>query len=316
MILRDGAASSGKLFATAALFLFTACLPVESIEAREPGIAPLFPPGQTLGLPLAVPLRPGFYLGSRTAFYDASLINNQGQWAGQRLIVASEAIQLIWAPAWRILGADYRMSFLQPFAVITQDRGYPFPPTMRGSTTQGGAANLKFHFIELSWTLGDGFFAAAGFGVYFPTGQWSSTAPINIGANFWTFEPSLALTYFDKGWNVTLHALGNANTINPANQYLSGNQVFLNLTATKNLAGFHIGPVAYYQKQVTGDANLGGRAVFLGQTFAGPEQYAVGGSVIHRFERTSLQFMVTQDVFSRNAIQGTKVWLNVSYKLF
>jgi hypothetical protein len=308
--------SSIRFFATGALLLLTAGLPVGGVEAREPGIAPLFPPGQTLGLPIAAPLPPGLYIGSRTAFYDASLINNQGQSAGQRLIVASEAIQLIWAPGWRLLGADYRMSFLQPFAIVTQDRGYPLPAAMRGSATQSGAANLKFHFIELSWTLGDGFFAAAGFGVYFPTGQWSSNAPISIGANFWTFEPSLALTYFDKGWNVTLHALANVNTINPANQYLSGNQVFLNLTATRNLAGFHVGPVAYYQKQVSGDANLGGRAVFLGQTFPGPEQYAVGGSVIRRFERTVLQFMVTQDVFSRNAIQGTKVWLNLSYKLF
>ena len=299
-----------------AVFLLIACQPSTGVEAREPGIAPLFPPGQTAGLPLAVPLRPGFYVGSRTAFYDAALINNEGQPAGQRLIIASEAAQLIWVPGWRLLGADYRMSFLQPFANITQDRGYPLPPAMRGSTSQFGAANLKFHFVELSWSLGGGFFAAAGAGVYFPTGQWSATAPVNIGANFWTFEPSLAFTYFDHGWNLTLHALLNTNTVNPANQYLSGDQVFLNLTATKNVAGFHVGPVAYYQKQISGDANFGGIGVFRGQTFPGPEQYAVGGSVIHRFERTSIQFMITQDVFSRNAIQGTKAWLNVSYKLF
>ncbi|MET0660743.1 MAG: hypothetical protein ABW110_21575, partial [Steroidobacteraceae bacterium] len=121
----------------------------------------MFPPGQTLGLPIAVPLPPGFYVGSRTAFYDATLINNEGQPTGQRLIIASEAIQLIWAPGWRLLGADYRMSLLQPFAAITQDRSYPFPPAMRGSNSQSGAANLKFHFLDLSWSLGNGFFGAA-----------------------------------------------------------------------------------------------------------------------------------------------------------
>jgi hypothetical protein len=138
----------------------------------------------------------------------------------------------------------------------------------------------------------------------------------DTGANCWTLEPSLAFTYFNYGWNLTVHALLNTNTVNPGNQYLSGAQLFLNFTATKNIAGFHVGPVAYYQKQVTGDANFGGPSVFRGQTFLAPEQYAIGGSVIHRFERTSVQFMVTQDVFARNAIQGTKVWLNVSYKLF
>ena len=296
--------------------LFAICLPCRSIDAREPGIAPLFPPGQTLGLPIAAPLPRGFYVGSRTAFYDATLINNEGQPTGQRLIIASEAIQLIWAPGWRLLGADYRMSLLQPFAAITQDRSSPFPLAMRGSNNQFGGANLKLHFLELSWSLGDGFFGAAGFGVFVPTGQWSSTAPVNIGANFWTFEPSVAFTYFKDSWNLTVHALLNTNTVNPTNQYRSGDQLFLNLTATKNIAGFHIGPVAYYQKQVTGDSNFGGPTVFRGQTFPSPEQYAVGGSVIHRFEKTSVQFMVTQDVFARNAIQGTKVWLNISYKLF
>jgi hypothetical protein len=112
------------------------------------------------------------------------------------LVIASEALQLIWVPGWRLLGADYRMSLLQPFAAITQDRSSPFPLAMRGSNNQFGGANLKLHFLELSWSLGDGFFGAAGLGVYVPTGQWSSTAPVNIGANFWTFEPSVAFTYF------------------------------------------------------------------------------------------------------------------------
>lgn len=302
--------------ATLAIVLLTACWPCGYIAAREPGIAPLFPPGQTAGLPIAAPLPSGFYVGSRTALYDASLINDEGQAIGQRLIVASEALQVIWAPGWRMLGADYRMSFLQPFASVSQDRTSPLPPAMRGHSQQLGVANLKFHFLELSWDLGSGLYGAAGLSVYLPTGQWSSISPVNIGANFWTFEPSLAVTYLNDGWNLSLHALFNANTVNPANNYLSGSQVFVNLTATKNVAGFQIGPVAYYQKQVTGDANYGGPTVFRGRTFPGPEQYAVGGSVIHRFEKVSVQFMITQDVFARNTTQGTKVWFNLSYKLF
>jgi hypothetical protein len=314
--MESGARPATPLPETLAIAFFSACLSCGNAEAREPGIAPLFPPGQTAGLPIAVPLPPGVHVGSRTAFYDAALIDNEGHSAGQRLIIASEALQMIWVPGWRLLGADYRMSFLQPFATVTQDRTYPLPPAARGSSSQLGAANLKFHFLELSWALGGGFYGAWGLSVYFPTGQWSSTAPVNIGANFWTFEPSLAFTYFNHGWNLSLHALLNVNTVNPSNNYLSGNQVFVNVTATKNIGGFHIGPVAYYQKQVTGDANFGGPTVFRGQTFPAPEQYAIGGSVLYRFERTSLQFMITQDLFSRNAIHGTKAWLNVSYKLF
>jgi hypothetical protein len=292
------------------------CFTATVVEAREPGIAPLYPPGQSLGPAIAVPLPRGLYFGSRTSYYDALLMNNEGQPAGQHLSIASEALQITWVPGWEILGASYKMFVLAPFASVNQNRTYPLPPSMRGTASQIGAANLKFQFFDLSWSLGDGFYAATGISVYFPIGQWALNAPINIGANFWTFEPSLAFSYFKDGWNASLHALYDTNTVNPKNQYYSGDQLFLNATLTKNFEGFNIGPVSYYQKQVTNDYNHGGVGVFGGATALPTEQFALGGVISHQFDKIYIQLMYTQDIYARNAIQGSRVWLNLSYKIF
>jgi Putative MetA-pathway of phenol degradation len=39
-----------------------------------------------------------------------------------------------------------------------------------------------------------------------------TTSAAAIANNFWTFEPDLALTYLEDGWNLTLHALFDFNT--------------------------------------------------------------------------------------------------------
>jgi len=285
-------------------------------EAREPGIALSYPPGPTLGLPIAVPLKPGGYVASRSTYQNVSAIDNNGQAIGQYLDAFGEALQFTWVPEGKILEGTFRMFLLQPFVDLTQTRTYPMPPAARGKANQFGLANLKFQFFNLSWSLGDGFYAATGISVYFPTGQWAPNAVVNIGANFWTFEPSVAFTYFKDGWNASVHAVYDTNTRNPQNQYYSGDMLVLNGIVTKNLAGFDIGPVGYYAKQVTSDSNLGGPTVFGGTNALPPELYAIGGIVGRQLDKFYVQFMYTQDVYARNAYIGGKAWIGITFKMY
>lgn len=292
----------------------TACLGIAAAQAREPGIAPLFPPGLTLGVPIAATAPPGFYLTSRSARYDGQVINHLGQYAGRRITALSEALQLTWIPDWRPLGATLRIFVAQPVVYVEENRTAPVPAAMQGWVSRGGFANTKLQPFELAWSLGDGFFASAGFGFYVPDGDWALNAPINIGANFWTFEPDLGFTYFKDGWNASLHVVYNTNTWNQANHYYSGDQLFLNATVTKNIEGFDFGPVAYWQREVGSDVNAGGRTVFGGTTIQPAEQTALGATLGHPFGRFYAQLMYTQDVYARNALMGGKAWLNLSYR--
>jgi hypothetical protein len=297
-------------------FLLVLCLAVSPGWAREPNVGLNYPPGLTLGIANAVPLSPGLRISSRATYGDSILVGNNGQPTGYRFNVATDTVMVTWAPGWELFGASYKTFVLAPFINSTVLADAPLPRGARGTWTKFGMANPKLQPLDLSWTLGDGFYANAGFGIYFPIGQWDARAPVNVGSNFWTFEPSAAFSYYKDSWTLSLQALYTTNTTNPTNQYYSGDQLFLNATAMKMIAGVNFGPVGYWAKQVTNDANYGGNTVFGGTTALPGEQFAIGGTMSTQFGKLSVQLMVTQDVYAQNATYGTKAWLNFSYRLY
>src|SRR5262249_8796325 len=161
-------------------------------------------PGITLGQANAVPLSPGVRLANRTTYIDANLLGNDLKPTGFRYRTAAEIVLLTWVPEGQVLGAGYRAFAVVPFASSTLTRDAPVAPARRGPFPQVGSGNPKLQFIDLSWTLGDGFYVSSGFGVYFPIGQWSATSPVNTGSPFWTFEPNAAVSYFKDGWTASL----------------------------------------------------------------------------------------------------------------
>lgn len=283
-------------------------------EAREPGIAPQFPPGQTLGLANAVSPPPGLHIMNRVAWFDAQLRDDDGRAMGQKVTARSEAVQITWVPGWQVAGAAYKAFVNVPFVDQTVKRTAPAAGRV-GTFHSSGMADPKVQPLDLSWNLGDGWFAGAGLGVYIPIGTWSSGAAMNIGQHFWTIEPGLALTYRQDGWMASLHTLYDVNTENTANHYRSGDQVFVNATLTHDFDGWEIGPVGAYQKQVTEDRNEGGRSTFRGTVAAPSEQVAAGLLVSHALGDAKVTGFVTHDIEARNTLGGTKFWLNVSVPL-
>jgi hypothetical protein len=283
--------------------------------AREPGLGPSIPPGVTAGQANAVPLPPGFVLAAFTSYYDANTVGPTSQSLGLRNRFANETVLATWVPDLQILGAAYKSFILVPIIGARLDGQVPAPPAMRGSFQQGGIANPLLQVADLSWTLGNGFYINAGFGLFFPIGQYSFNAPINLGAPFWTFEPSASFTYFKDGWTISAQAFYDINTTNPVNNYYSGNDLVVNATFTKLLFGrVNVGPVAYWYKQVTGDANWGGPSVYGGLPAPPGDDLAIGGSISSQFGKFAVQLLFTQDVYVVNGIGGPKGWFNLIYQ--
>lgn len=280
--------------------------------AREPGVGLTYVPGITLGQANAVPLTPGLRLSNRTTYSDALLVGPDSGPTGLRLYTPTDIVVGTWVPEGRLLDAVYKMFVVVPFVSSTLVRDAPVPRAARGTFNQTGVGNPKLQFADLSWTLGEGFYVNGAFGIYFPIGTWSASSPVNVGAPFWTFEPSAAVSYFKDGWTASLQAVYDTNTTNSVNGYYSGNQIFLNGTFMRNFDGVNIGPVGYWQKQVTNDANYG-TSVLAGQVSPPGEQLAVGGTVSTQFGNLTVQLMFTQDVYAQNATLGSKGWLTFSY---
>jgi len=299
------------------LFPLLCVIASTAVEAREPGIGPNFQPGSTLGVANAVPLAPGLTIGSHASYQDAQIVGDAGQPIGVRFNSPADALSIFWIPDWKILGGSYKTFVIAPFVGMEQTISAPAPPAQRGSSSRFAMANPRLQIMDLSWNLGEGFYVNGGFGVYFPIGQWEKNALINIGANFWTFEPNFAFSYYKDGWTASLQMAYGLNTTNPANGYYSGNQIFANATFMKMLFGFNIGPVAYWAKQVTPDVNNGGPTVFGGVTLPPGELLGVGGTTSTLIGRNlSVQFMITQEVYSTNSVNGIRAWLNLSYRLY
>ena len=298
----------------AALAATAASLWVAGAQAREPGVAPQIPPGLTIGLPIAASPPPGFYVTNRTAYYSAKLKDNGGNYQGQDVSVFSESMQFTWVPGWKLLGASYKAFVSVPFVNVHMTRTTTATGPL-GSWQKGGFADPKFQPLDLSWNLGGGFFFGAAVGFYAPIGTYNKGDTINPGANFWTLEPSIGLTYLKDGWNASLHVIYDTNTENRDTKYRSGDQIFLNATVTKNIDGWNVGPVGYYMKQVTGDVNRGGLPSYGGRVFDPQELLAVGGLISRQVGPFNLTAFYTHEVYARNTLQGGKFWFNVGVKM-
>jgi hypothetical protein len=307
------APATSMRFAIVAACLALTLLAPSAGFAREPGIGPSIPPGVSLGQANAVPLTQGLRVASRSSYEDTNVLGPDSKATGLRNQVANETVLITWVPGFDLLNASYKTFVLVPFLDYTLTSEAPAPKATRGTFQQYGIANPLLQVIDLSWTLGDGFYVNTGFGVFLPIGQWNFNAAINTGAPFWTFEPSASFSYFKDGWTASLIGYLDINTTNPVTNYYSGEVLVLNATFMKLIRGFNVGPVGYWLKQVTGDANYGGPNVYGGLTAPPTEEMAVGATISTQFGNLSVQLMFTQDVYAQNSIYGSKGWLSLSY---
>lgn len=295
------------------LACLTAVLATGVAQAREPGAPSSVPPGNTMGVAIGASPPPGFYISSRTGIWDGTLKDGHGDDAGQTNTLADTAVQLMWVPGIKVFGGDYKAFVTIPVISNDQNRSAPFPPPLQGKANDTALGNIEIAPVSLSWMVQPGIFVSAGLSLYAPTGKFSPTAAVNSGADFWTISPSIGYSYLRDGWNLSVNAAYFANTENSSTHYRSGNEILVNATALKDMGGFSLGPVGYWRKQVTGDRNKGTE---YGGTVQGKSaQAALGIGYVTHLGPAELNVNLTRDVYIRNTVGGTKLWLNVTMPL-
>ena len=192
-------------------------------------------------------------------------------------------------------------------------------PQLIVSNTVTGITNTPWSPFNLAWTLGGGWFASVGFSFYGPDGYITGIHGTGgIGAPFWTFEPSIAVSYLAHGWNFTLHAAYDSNTANAYDHYQSGDQIFIDLTATKKFGKFEIGPVGYFTGQTTSDYDPNGvyaalAALHRPGIYSDPTAFALGGLLGYDF---GPGVYATDEVYARDRAQGWRIWSYLSFPLW
>lgn len=296
----------GGLAAAAALTVLGLAAPA---QAREPGVPPSMPPGATMGVPVAATPPEGLYFSSRSGFADFTLTDSSGNFAGADITLKDTAFQFLWVPGIKMFGGDYRALVTVPVLDIDQRLSAPLGS---GRSSKLSFSGVEIRPLDISWQVAPGIFVATGFSVFTP-GDWSASAPVNTGGNFWTFAPSVAVSYMRDGWNATLHAIYFTNTRNDTNDYKSGDELLVNATAMKDFGNFSLGPVGYYRRQLSADSN--GGSAYGGTTAGKAEQLGLGLGLTKQIGKVSANVMYTRDVFHHNTLGGDHLWLNFTVPL-
>ena len=276
----------------AALFL---CLCIQSASATEFG-APFIElfPGLTDGIPAALP--PAGLYGFVEPYTAQGNVIGPGAPAvngyNPTLRTSGAALGLLYVPqAPQILGATYSFFVLQTAGEIST--GNPF------NTSELGIIDTFIAPIGLTWHVpNSNYFVQFLGGAYVPDGQIKgSTGLAGVAQPFFTFIPSLAVSYVDSRYDITARLVPEFYTSNYVTGYHQGPTIHVDLTATRKFGDFKLGPVAYVGAQVGNDrssavynyAIASNRALIAG----------AGGLIGYDFGRVSVELWGLDEVYAK-----------------
>ncbi|MER2266131.1 SphA family protein [Methylobacterium oxalidis] len=270
-----------------------------------------FLPGVTVGVPIGALPPPGLYFAGYTNVWNLEIKDRTGRGTGIKVGDFNVGAQALWVPGVTVLGASYGAFVVQPFRRATVDaRGF--------SAATFEPINTVISPINLSWNLQNGFFISAGLTIYLKNPVYDPLSPLNVGRNYFSFEPSLGLSYFNNGWNLSLHPVVEFNTENRANRYRSGTIFLMDYTATKQVGQWEFGAGGTVVEQLADD-KIGGVVVAAGPAGRGRGNRArsltVGPVVGYDFGPINVKFYFLKDVYAENTAGGERFWFRINVPL-
>jgi len=161
------------------------------------------------------------------------------------------AVRLVHMTDIEILGGRWGVQAVAPFFRTRIDSGSV-------SDINGGLGDVTIDPFLLAWRHGD-LFWSTGLDIVLPTGEHDPFQLVNLGANYFTFEPILAVTWLPgDGWQLNAKFMFNFKLENPDTNYRSGNEFHMDWTIGKEIAdGWTLGIGGYYVRQVEDDEQNG-----------------------------------------------------------
>jgi hypothetical protein len=234
-----------------------------------------------------------------------------------------DTVAVIYETPVRLLGGNYAPGLAIPFGSMTVDADITATGprgrerTGKASDTSSGLGDLTLYPFILGWTNGPDLKYDVRLGVYAPSGEYTQGALANLGKNFWTFEPTLSVSWLSSkiGTEVTVFAGMDFNTENSATDYQTGIEFHLDGTVAQHLPLFGgfvgVGANGFYYQQITGDSGSGavlgsfeGRTVGVGPVL----------SYVHNIGKTSLvaelKWLPELDV--QNRMKGDWIWFKLA----
>ncbi len=279
---------------------------VQAAEDSTPSLT-----GTGIGVAAGVLPPPGVYGSLQTS--HAGLIVKMGNGADTPSKIASNTLDagLLWVPNVAIFGATYGIGFFQPLREQSLT-------TSHINQDAVGLANTVINLSTLSWDLGKGLHASIGADLFVKDTAYSIEKSVNVGHNFWTFEPRAALTYINSNWTITSSLLYNINSENTANHYFSGDSVVFDATVLRQIQRWELGAGAEVIQQISDDRHNGMvvPAVLNGHGKGNrARDISLGPVVGYNFGKVDVQVYYKKSVSSANVAAGYEVGVRASFPI-
>ena len=218
-----------------------------------------------------------------------------------------------------VLGAHYTVGAYLPYVWITAEADVNTPlGTVRRRDSTSGIGDMTLIPAMLAWKTGFWQFNAL-LPIFAPTGGYQVGHLANTGLNYWTFDPTIGVSYNNEkiGFNTALHLGITATTKNTDTDYSSGSTLHLDGSVQQLLpvgSGYMgVGAEAFYLQQVTADSGAGA-------SFGDFKGYTVGvGPVVSYVLPLGKETFVTEfrwlpELDVKRRLEGDYFWLKAVYQ--
>jgi hypothetical protein len=299
------------IFASACLgAALSAALPGPRASAFEGGHNPDTLAGVTIGGAPGASPPPGWYFANNLSYQSLTVHNDKGDKIPINVRAWIENPILVWAPDVQILGAQYSASLVQPLVSATTTNNAV--PGLSVTNTQTGIFNTVVTPINLSWNLKNGLFVSTGLTVYVPNGTDNKRSAVNIGNNWWTISPDVAISYLKDDWNLSFKSTLDINAFSKDSDFgvTSGNILVNDFTAAKTFGKWKFGVGGFYSQQLNNDRGPSGSPV--GKTL---QRVGLGPVLGYNVGPVSFDLYYTRDIVTKNAGGGDAFWFAFSTPL-
>lgn len=259
---------------------------------------------------------PGDYFINYAGYYGGTLVNEHGDKAnlgGRNAKVDAwfDALRYVKVSHTKVLGADWGWHVIVPLVHQSMD----FPP-LGGRSSTNRLGDITIDPLVLGWHFGP-LHMIAGLDINLPTGSYDKNdTRVSTGANYYSFEPVLALSYLsESGWDGSVKLMYNIKTRNKDTDYQSGDEFHADYWLGKHAGPWSYGLGGYYLKQTTDDKQNGQVVAAAPGVYSQGRRgqvLAIGPSVGYTTPQgVSLIAQWQHETLVENRFAGDKLWFKL-----
>lgn len=225
-----------------------------------------------------------------------------------------DALRFVWMSPYTIMGATYGAQIIFPLYSASFDHNF-----MADESTASGLGDIIVNPIILAWHFSPEFHVGAGLDIILPTGNWDNSEPAAqlLNGNVYTFEPLVALSYWQKdGFDASIkimYDISTENTDTGGPDMTPGNEFHFDWALSYAIMSeeWRAGLTGYYYTQTTGD-KVDGQPEADKYTVS-----SIGAAVKYWPKMGPLSFTAKymKEFNAENGPEGQNFWLNFVWAL-